>query len=198
MVSGCTMSWMPLGRLVTTGFSVEAGISTGCGTLLAHGQLDAGGLRGGEGFLAAKTLGGNGFARRLRRENGRDGVSQIQILLGHPIHVGDGDLADGLDVVVRRLPAFDGHGVRPCRCQAGDGVFLRVRRWRFRGAWPPRPDRPARRSSLRRPECSALVPADRLDRRRRESRRRHSPDRPWAGCRRRTTRRGPCLAGTSP
>ena len=131
--SGCTISVMPLGSVLTTGLSVEGGTARRPSALLRPvGQLHGVGFAERDGFLPAEALAGRDrLAGALRRHHRDDGVIEIEIFARDAVDVGDGDLFDAPQIFVRRVKAVERHGIGPDRGQILDGVLLEFGRALF-------------------------------------------------------------------
>ena len=111
MVSGCTMSLIPLDKFVTNGFSVVAGMGSCSVICFAHG---------GSLTFAFFVETSDSPPPKLFEEIGlSDGVgvriaemawSKSRYFLGDAIHIINADGAKQIDVVVRRIASFNGHG----------------------------------------------------------------------------------------
>jgi hypothetical protein len=86
------------------------------------------GLGGGGGDLlaAAEAFGGDRLAAGHGLEDGGDGAGSKEVLPGDAVDVGNGDLADGVDILLGRGAAFGGERGGPGAGEAGDGVALEL------------------------------------------------------------------------
>ena len=68
-------------------------------------------------LFPAKAFSRDCFSRRRGLQGGGDGICAYQVLLRHPVYVGQGDAPDGVDVLIRRRTAFGSKRLRPQRSQ---------------------------------------------------------------------------------